>query len=108
MLIQLRYFTMYKQILLIVIVCLCINLVSAYDWYLPGDINMGDFYSIKQGINSTFNWFNGKFNWTSIDNYNIFNGATLSFNETKLNNTIKNEGIKLGFNSPPNNFALFF
>jgi len=34
--------------------------------------------------NITGDWFNGRFNWTSADNWNIFDGSTLTFNETKL------------------------
>jgi len=29
-------------------------------------------------------WFNGKFNWTSGDTWNQFDGSTLTFNESKL------------------------
>jgi len=46
--------------------------------------------------------FNGLFNFTTLDNWNSFNGATLLFNETKLNNTILDLGISLGFNSTYN------
>jgi hypothetical protein len=45
-------------------------------------------YSVKAIDNMTATWFNGKFNWTTSDSWNSFDGSTLSFNETKLNNTI--------------------
>jgi len=37
---------------------------------------------------TTTNWFNGLFNWTTIGGWFGWNGATLSFNETKLNESI--------------------
>lgn len=37
-------------------------------------------------------WFKGKFNWTSADDYNIFNGSILDFNESKMNDTIDARG----------------
>jgi len=40
------------------------------------------------GYNSTASWFKGLFNWTTSDLYNSFNGNSLSFNESKLNQTI--------------------
>ena len=41
--------------------------------------------NINLGIyNFTANWFKGKFNWTSSDTWNIFDGSTLTFNDTKL------------------------
>ena len=36
------------------------------------------------GFNVTADWFKGKFNWLSGDDYNIFNGSVLTFNQTKL------------------------
>ena len=33
---------------------------------------------------TTDDWFFGKFNWTSGDDWNIFDGSTLTFNESKL------------------------
>ena len=45
------------------------------------------------------NNFKGLFNWTTISDFLSFDGATLTFNETKLNQTISLEGILLGFNS---------
>jgi len=44
------------------------------------------------GYNATASWFNGLFNWTTSDLYNIFNGSSLSFNESKLNQTIESFG----------------
>jgi len=38
-------------------------------------------------------WFLGKFNWTSGDDWNDFDGSTLLFNETYLNNTIHDWGF---------------
>ena len=47
-------------------------------------------YVNSDGDNITGNltstaWFNGLFNWTTLTNWLSFNGAPLSFNETKLN-----------------------
>ena len=36
------------------------------------------------GNTTSSQWFNGKFNWTSADDWNIFDGSTLDFNESKL------------------------
>jgi len=36
------------------------------------------------GWNISADWFKGKYNWTSGDNWNIFDGSTLTFNETKF------------------------
>lgn len=38
--------------------------------------------------NNSADWFKGNFNWTSGDDYTIFNGSILIINETKLNNSI--------------------
>lgn len=48
------------------------------------------------GYNATAAWFNGLFNWTTADFYNSFNGYSLSFNETKLNQTIQSFGYVTG------------
>ena len=40
--------------------------------------------------NVTAKWFNGLFNWTSNDDWNIFNGSKLKFNESKLEPTYFN------------------
>lgn len=40
--------------------------------------------------NVSADWFNGKFNWTSGDNYNSFDGSTLLFNQSKLEVTYYN------------------
>jgi hypothetical protein len=60
-------------------------------------------------FNITSSWFFGLYNWIigligigSSNNYLIFNGSTLSFNETYLNGTILSEGIRLGFDSTYN------
>ncbi|NCN52030.1 hypothetical protein GW931_03385, partial [archaeon] len=41
------------------------------------------------GYNVTASWFNGLFNWTTSDLYNNFNGYSLTFNESRLNQTIQ-------------------
>ena len=51
---------------------------------------------------STGGWFKGLFNWTVLTNWFSFDGAILSFNETKLNDTISSKGLLLGFNSTYN------
>ena len=38
--------------------------------------------------NSSANWFNGLFNWTTISNFLSFNGHTLTFDDALLNATI--------------------
>jgi len=42
-----------------------------------GDVGIGIY-------NFTASWFNGRFNWTSTDTWNIFDGYSLTFNESKL------------------------
>jgi len=49
--------------------------------------------SLKSNLNGeiyniTSNWFKGLFNWTVLTNWFSWDGATLGFNETKLNATI--------------------
>jgi len=41
-------------------------------------------YDITTTGNITANWFNGRFNWTSGDTWNSFNGNTLTFNDSML------------------------
>ncbi len=61
---------------------------------LTGNWNAGD-YNI-----STSKWYNGLFNWTVLTDWLSFDGATLSFNETKLNLTINDKlnNLSLGTN----------
>ena len=40
--------------------------------------------------NLTATWLNGKFNWTSADTWNIFDGYSLTFNESKLSTVYYN------------------
>ena len=44
----------------------------------------GYFNNINLIENITANWFKGKFNWTSIDNWTTFDGSILTFNSSKL------------------------
>jgi len=39
-------------------------------------------------------WFKGLFNWTVLNNWLSFDGATLNFNETKLNDTVDNRFLQ--------------
>jgi len=50
---------------------------------MTGNLNMGGNYIINSK-------FNGTFNWTSGDNWNIFDGSTLTFNESKFDPTYHN------------------
>lgn len=52
--------------------------------------------------NITAQYFKGLFNWTVIGNWFGWNGNTLSFNETLLNETIVMEGVRVGFNDTYN------
>lgn len=61
------------------------------------DIDYSDFgagfwdSNVDLGIyNLTANWFKGKFNWTSADDWNIFDGSILDFNESKLSTVYYN------------------
>ena len=45
------------------------------------------------GYNLTSSWLKGKFNWTSGDTWNIFNGNTLTFNASKLATTYFNATV---------------
>jgi len=40
--------------------------------------------------NISGDWINGKFNWTSADDWNIFDGSILDFNDTKLSSIYYN------------------
>jgi len=53
-----------------------------------GEIESGQFNNAYFKGNVTANWLNGLFDWITGDNWNSFDGHTLTFNETKLNNTI--------------------
>lgn len=43
--------------------------------------------------------FYGLFNWTTLTEWLVFDGATLNFNQVLLNETIALEGVAIGFNS---------
>ncbi|GEM_PF-6963539 len=52
-------------------------------------------------------WFKGLFNWLIAGNsshYLSFNGSTLVFDEARLNTTIGNLGVNVGFNNTANIF----
>ena len=53
---------------------------------ITGGLNITD--NLIVGGNVTARWFNGKFNWTTIDGWNSFDGSILTFNETKLDNKL--------------------
>jgi len=54
-------------------------------------------------FNITANWFDGLFNWTTTGTgWLIFDGAVLTYNTTKLNETIGLTGVAYGFNSTYN------
>ncbi len=61
------------------------NLLANLEWSLAGHIM--DTNLDMENHNVTADWFLGRFNWTSSDDWNIFDGATLSFNESKLAST---------------------
>ncbi len=54
-----------------------------------------DYFNAIYNISSPafYGDFFGVFNWTTGDNYNSFDGSTLDFNETLLNNTIDTRAI---------------
>ena len=69
------------------------NIVVAEDLEVAGTLNViGDINITRElliGANVTSGgFFKGLFNWTVLNDWLSFNGATLSFNETKLNETI--------------------
>jgi len=71
------------------------NDCSTYYWNVDGDTGLtgtyiGDFDINTSGDIKTTRWFRGKFNWTSGDNWNIFDGTNLLFNESKLETTFYN------------------
>ena len=55
------------------------------------------------GNQTTDSWWNGLFNWTVLTNWLSFDGATLSFNESKLNATIGQYTFNLYNSSWDNN-----
>ena len=52
---------------------------ESVSWTTGNNITMGD-----------GGWFKGLFNWTTLNDWLIFDGTLLSFNDTKLNETINN------------------
>ena len=68
-----------------------------------GNISLDDLdFSDGENITLGSGWFRGRFNWTVLTDWFSFNGVTLSFNETKLNWTISDFGMAIGFNSTYN------
>ncbi len=59
------------------------------DYFILGVADFGD-SRISTTNNISSNWFNGKFNWTTGDDWNIFDGSILTFNESKLSTTFFN------------------
>ena len=53
------------------------------DYFILGKADFGN-SNVYTTENSTARWFKGKFNWTSGDTWNSFDGSTLTFNESKL------------------------
>ena len=74
------------------------NIIPRQFFYSPlGEITDED---ISGSTNiTTTGWFKGLFNWTTLGNWLSFDGSTLNFNETKLNNSITQQGLNNGFNS---------
>jgi len=76
----------------------------AYDVNIDGDLqvdgsmnvtnmtikNMWVVNMISTGNITTSEWFNGKYNWTTGDTWNSFDGSTLTFNESKFATTYYN------------------
>jgi hypothetical protein len=86
------------------ITCDEINFVGNVTQASVTEIELNITESLFVGENVTIGgWFNGLFNWNTLTNWLSFNGSTLSFNETKLNDTIDdrqvNESILQGANS---------
>jgi len=61
---------------------------STYDVKADYNFTTNDFNG--SGNFTTTGWLNGLFNWFTGDNWNIFNGSTLSFNESKLSTVYYN------------------
>lgn len=61
------------------------NITTPMDYTNLALTNQSNSFSGNQTTNS---WWNGLFNWTVLNNWFGWNGATLSFNESKLNATI--------------------
>jgi len=81
------------------------NLDSPLDSWLSTYNSTYDYWSKDYYVNitgdtmtgnlSTSEWFNGKFNWTSADDWNIFDGSILDFNDTKLSSVYYNATTSL-------------
>ncbi|MHA1302299.1 MAG: hypothetical protein ACTSPI_01170 [Candidatus Heimdallarchaeaceae archaeon] len=71
---------------------------NPFGWYNLTDFDYNDYSTTTEasalyvnltGDDMTGNltntkWFKGKFNWTTADDWNFFNGSSLDFNESKL------------------------
>lgn len=87
-----------KKWFVLINLILLLNFVSA-TWTPPSEPDFKNIYSITNGVNATFQWFKGLFNWTTGDSYSSFDGNTLSFNETRLNETIDSRFGMVNVNS---------
>ncbi len=56
------------------------------DINVTGDIRVGGDVNVTGNV--TADWFKGRFNWTEDSDYLTFDGSTLSFSESQLNQTI--------------------
>ena len=63
------------------------------NWYFNSEAEADREMELEEGVglwikyNASANWFNGKFNWTSLDDWNVFDGSNLDFNDSKLETT---------------------
>jgi len=57
-------------------------------WFSGADFQIAENLIVDGNVSAL--WFNGKFNWTTGDNWNIFDGSTLTFNDSKLATTFYN------------------
>lgn len=65
--------------------------------YLNGTTWIGESLNVEENV--TASWFKGLFNWTTLTDWLNFDGSILSFNETKLNETIEDKIKGIEYNA---------
>jgi len=74
----------------VIMLCLIGNISAEKIWSFNNhSLNISDSLIVDNNI-TTNNWFKGLFNWTTFTSWLGFDGSVLTFNETRLNDTIEN------------------
>lgn len=67
------------------------------DLFIADDATMGGDLGVAE--NTTSNWFNGKFNWTTLDIMLDFDGSALDLNRTEFNNSVNELTASVTYNA---------